>query len=580
MELSFSPDVSAFWCYLIVGVLGAWVAGRQIQKRFGGIGGIWFQRRTWILFIAYLAVPVGLFWLLDRTDAIPDTSLFAAVLVGVGYERIIAGQSGTLRAPGDISQFWTPFLAYANSVERKIREKIDRNQSRVDERVIRKISATDQSYTQFLEFARSRVADAAALQAQLDTIDQNAAGQGPGYVRERKARIMYGMMIVLPDGYNLMFNRGIINSWLYYWHVRGVGPRIRSGLFAFLLLAFLAGVVAYMYPGREAVAETYYLWRFGKTNSTKADQYRMREGLIEVMGDPQTKQQVTSDIVWLVRSPGFPLDRIDVALQLLLEDRDTNSGSSDLLIKLVQGLRSDSPDARSRVNEVLRYLAKACTVQLDASLDDWKPSDGDSTAALELIINAWDDFSSKCQSPMPIPASVPIPASQQYDALVAENQALKAQLDTSRAAQKFVEAGDVLFPEGAFQLGEAGQVELTNNIAPKLRGLQNAKVVVYGYTDNTPVGPALQRQGIPDNLVLSTRRAATVVAFLISQGVYPNLISAKGFGETHPVLPNDTPQGRAQNRRIEITIQGPGAPDGDSSSNSASRGRRNPASGG
>jgi hypothetical protein len=45
-----------------------------------------------------------------------------------------------------------------------------------------------------------------------------------------------------------------------------------------------------------------------------------------------------------------------------------------------------------------------------------------------------------------------------------------------------------------------------------------------------------------------------------SQGVNPNIISAKGFGETHPVASNDTPQGRKANRRIEITVQGPGAP--------------------
>ena len=148
---------------------------------------------------------------------------------------------------------------------------------------------------------------------------------------------------------------------------------------------------------------------------------------------------------------------------------------------------------------------------------------------------------------------------QQYDAAAAENQQLKAQLAALQAEQKYVEAGDLLFPEGGYRLSPAGQAELANNIVPKLRGLQNAKVVVYGYTDNLPVGPALQRQGIPDNLVLSTRRAATVVSFLVSQGVNPNVISAKGVGDTRPVAPNDTPQGRAQNRRIEITLQGPGA---------------------
>src|SRR5437764_8504946 len=156
---------------------------------------------------------------------------------------------------------------------------------------------------------------------------------------------------------------------------------------------------------------------------------------------------------------------------------------------------------------------------------------------------------------------------QQYDAVVAENTQLKAQLAQSQAQlaqsqaeQKFVEAGDLLFPSRGFQMGPAGQAELANNVVPRLRGLQNAKIVVYGYTDNTPVGPELQRQGIPDNLVLSTRRAATVASFLVSQGINPNIVSAKGFGDTHPVASNDTPQGRAANRRIEITVQGPGAP--------------------
>jgi outer membrane protein OmpA-like peptidoglycan-associated protein len=49
------------------------------------------------------------------------------------------------------------------------------------------------------------------------------------------------------------------------------------------------------------------------------------------------------------------------------------------------------------------------------------------------------------------------------------------------------------------------------------------------------------------------------VAYLTSQGVNPNIISAKGFGDTHAVAANDTPGGRAQNRRIEIVMEGPGA---------------------
>jgi chemotaxis protein MotB len=154
-----------------------------------------------------------------------------------------------------------------------------------------------------------------------------------------------------------------------------------------------------------------------------------------------------------------------------------------------------------------------------------------------------------------------------YDALErenvklrAQNQRLAAQMLALQQEASFVEAGDLLFPQGGFELSQAGEAELRSKIVPRLKGLQNAKVVVYGYTDDTPVGPPLQRQGIQDNLTLSSRRAGAVVSFLVSQGVDPNIISAKGFGETHPVAPNDTAADRARNRRIVITIQGPGAP--------------------
>jgi chemotaxis protein MotB len=148
----------------------------------------------------------------------------------------------------------------------------------------------------------------------------------------------------------------------------------------------------------------------------------------------------------------------------------------------------------------------------------------------------------------------------QNQQLQAQNQQLQAQVAGLQREASFVEAGDLLFPEGGYQLSPAGRAELSSNIVPKLTGLQNAKIVVYGYTDNLPIGPALQRAGINDNLTLSSRRAGDVVTYLVSQGVNPNIISAKGFGDTHPVAPNDTPAGQAQNRRIVITVQGPGAP--------------------
>jgi chemotaxis protein MotB len=147
---------------------------------------------------------------------------------------------------------------------------------------------------------------------------------------------------------------------------------------------------------------------------------------------------------------------------------------------------------------------------------------------------------------------------QQLQQARAQSAAEQAQIAKMQQEDKFVVAGDVLFPEGGYQLTPNGQAAL-NQYVPRLKALQNAKVVIYGYTDNLQVGPALRQAGIANNIDLSSKRADAVVAYFRSQGVNPNVISAKGFGDTHAVAPNDTPQGRAQNRRIEIVMEGPGA---------------------
>jgi chemotaxis protein MotB len=147
---------------------------------------------------------------------------------------------------------------------------------------------------------------------------------------------------------------------------------------------------------------------------------------------------------------------------------------------------------------------------------------------------------------------------QELQAAQAQAAAQQAEIAKMQQENKWVVAGDVLFPEGGYQLSPNGRAALSQYL-PRLQSLQNARVVIYGYTDNLPVGPPLQRAGIKDNIDLSSRRADNVVDYFRAQGVNPNIMAAKGFGDTHPVASNDTPQGRAQNRRIEIVLEGPGA---------------------
>ena len=120
-------------------------------------------------------------------------------------------------------------------------------------------------------------------------------------------------------------------------------------------------------------------------------------------------------------------------------------------------------------------------------------------------------------------------------------------------------ASDQTFPSGGFTLTRAGRAKL-DEIVPALTALAPAdKIVVYGYTDDQPVGRALRAKGIVDNLDLSSKRANEVVRYLTSKGINPAIISAKGRGDQHAIAPNTTRQGRAQNRRIELVVEQPAA---------------------
>jgi chemotaxis protein MotB len=116
--------------------------------------------------------------------------------------------------------------------------------------------------------------------------------------------------------------------------------------------------------------------------------------------------------------------------------------------------------------------------------------------------------------------------------------------------------GDLLFPSGGSEMSADARTNIAK-VAAILAPHQTNKINVNGYTDSTPIGPELEKQGITTNLILSQKRADTVMDFMVSQGVKSNLVSAQGFGDANPVATNDTPAGRAQNRRVELTIANP-----------------------
>jgi chemotaxis protein MotB len=108
----------------------------------------------------------------------------------------------------------------------------------------------------------------------------------------------------------------------------------------------------------------------------------------------------------------------------------------------------------------------------------------------------------------------------------------------------------ILFASGSARIGKEGQEALAK-VADAFKNLQGKIVRVEGHTDDVPTDP---KSAFPSNWELSLARAMAVVKYMQDQGVDPTLLSAAGYGQYHPIAPNDSPENRSQNRRIEIVL--------------------------
>ena len=144
-----------------------------------------------------------------------------------------------------------------------------------------------------------------------------------------------------------------------------------------------------------------------------------------------------------------------------------------------------------------------------------------------------------------------------YDSLVKDLQGeiSKGQIKVTQIRDKLsvqlVEK--ILFDSGRAEIKPEGKEVLTK-VGNVLLAVKDKQIRIEGYTDAVPIGGAL-RQQFPTNWELSTQRAATVLRFLQEMvGVDGKYLSAVGYGAFRPVASNDTPEGRAENRRIEISL--------------------------
>jgi outer membrane protein OmpA-like peptidoglycan-associated protein len=137
----------------------------------------------------------------------------------------------------------------------------------------------------------------------------------------------------------------------------------------------------------------------------------------------------------------------------------------------------------------------------------------------------------------------------------AEKKAAQAAADLARIAAVKQESrgmvitlsGAVLFGSGQSALLPGAMMKLNEVADALLKGNPESKIVVEGHTDSQ--GSASLNQD------LSVKRAQSVRDYLVSRGIASDRITAQGIGSSRPIAPNNTAEGRADNRRVEIVVQ-------------------------
>lgn len=143
-----------------------------------------------------------------------------------------------------------------------------------------------------------------------------------------------------------------------------------------------------------------------------------------------------------------------------------------------------------------------------------------------------------------------------YDSLIGEmnEEIKKGEISVTQLKDKLsvnlVEK--ILFDSGSAEIKKDGK-KVLERVAGILKKVTDKQVRVEGHTDNVPISPRLAER-FPSNWELSTARATMVARYLQNKGIDPKLLSAAGYSEYKPVSPNDSDEGKAKNRRIEIAL--------------------------
>ncbi|MGI8743903.1 MAG: hypothetical protein ACR2NN_15270 [Bryobacteraceae bacterium] len=391
MDLALSPDFEAYWCYLTLFSIALIVAIIQVRGLLKGFNNVWADARAWLLLAAYTAVPIALFWLLDRADALHDTSFFAAVVVAVTYRQILSGGTQGMPVPGGFSKAWQPFVTWSDNIAGVIRDRLARKNSCFAADVINHLVEKPEVYEEVRRTVLIGAANPAEVQSQIDEYDKLKPPLDDTGVLKKKATFLYYTLKKLPEvkAEKLLCERGVISSRDYFMTTQEWRGKIV--VITAILILSIGCVAAVKQAFTPEYAARYFLWRFAKSNATALEHYRAEQHLEQGIrtGGPRYLETVRQQVTRSLRYEMLPLETADRLLKLLFQNPGATLADSALLRNLADSLRTDNPDLRTRTQRVLLYLADQRHLPVPIQLRAWNPGKEDSATCVDTVSNTW-----------------------------------------------------------------------------------------------------------------------------------------------------------------------------------------------
>jgi hypothetical protein len=407
MDLALSPDFDARICYGIVFLCAILSACLQVRSKFTAlkVPAVWVWRAptTWLIFGIYIVTPLGLFWLMDRANALNDTSLFAALLVALAYPAILAGGFGGLKASGGLAGIFKPLTAFTDSLVEQVNKQLAQMEKGLADHMVGRMVRASELFDELLQKVRSNTLNATDIDTDFKDIEAKNISD-KRLLLEKKARMIYFYLTSTPEDIKALTDN---EAWIgdnkkspLHDAWRNVGSAI------FILLLVLGG--GFWASLDAKLALRYNIWRLSKPNNSAEDRHRSCERLVHCLKSKEQGEEAYQFITRAMRLPDLSAERVDLFLRLALQARFQPYHRNVLCRNLVEALYVENVDARMRIHQALIYLAelndtKDATFKKEHKLlVDWNPTAGNSVPDLEKWVDQWRAFFA-CQPATTVP---------------------------------------------------------------------------------------------------------------------------------------------------------------------------------